>query len=97
MDESGNPVRRVTEKARARISPLAIVVILFLMFVGFMFYSGVKASANPLTTSSFQCPEAPAPFILMQNEVVEMDGQQVYVACGWVGGFPEETPPLPQQ
>lgn len=96
MNESRNPVRKMTKKARSKLSPWLIVAIVVLMFVGFAAFSGVKASASPPPPTSFRCPEAPVPFVLKENTVVEMNGQQVYIACAWVGGAVEGSP-LPQQ
>lgn len=96
MNESQGPMGKAVEKARSKLSPRWIVFLVVAMFAGFAVFSGVKASASSPPPTSFRCPEAPAPFVLKENMVVEMDGQQVYIACAWVGGAVEGSP-LPQQ
>jgi len=94
MQKSGEFVHAGMEKARKKISP-AVIVLSLLLFIGLLV--GIKMLFGEPTSAeayaaAFVCPEAPAPFVLQQNLVADVDGQRLYIACAWVGGLPQEAP-----
>jgi len=95
MDPVGT-LKQGTSKARQRIGPLLIVLVILGLLAA---SAAIKAwnqtrGASEVSAAAFVCPEAPLPFVLRENVFAEVEGEQVYIACAWVGGVPSE-PPLP--
>ena len=92
--EPTDVLKEGTVRARARLSPRLIVLGLFLMLVVFGIIIAVRQGPGDVQamTAAFECPPAPAPFVLEQNLVIEEQGEYRYIACAWVGGIPADSP-----
>jgi hypothetical protein len=68
-----------------------IVGTLVLMFALMFLIRSCSVEPAEAMEASIVCPAAPAPFVLRQNVLAEVEGETVYLACAWVGG----ADPLP--
>lgn len=65
---------------------------LLLMFACLFLVRSFSVEPAEAMGASFTCPAAPAPFVLRQNVVADVDGEEIYIACAWVGGVPTDAP-----
>ena len=95
MNQESNLIRKGTAKVRerTRLRPWKVVAAIVLLFALLVLVKFVQQpSGAEASEAAFTCPQPPAPFVLEQNEFAEIGGQNVYVACAWVGGVPQESP-----
>lgn len=95
MSVNLDPMRRGTAGIRERthLRPWMVVAIIILFFAALVLVKFVQQpSGAEASEAAFTCPEPPAPFVLVQNEFAQVGGQNVYVACAWVGGVPQGSP-----
>ena len=81
-------------KRKFVFTALAIVVVLLVATAvaagGFFWgtYAGYERAHEEISNQAFSCPTPPAPFVVETNKIVDLDGQQRYLLCGWVNEGP---------
>lgn len=92
MSSESGPAN-AAKPTRRRISPWVIVLVIVLLVTAAAIQAWAQTrSRTGTSTAAFVCPEAPTPFVLRENVFAEVGGEQVYIACAWVGGVPSESP-----